>query len=153
MLKMNNLTKNIVVIVFLLTLPHLSIAQIRRDSSYIVSYNKLSLEMKEKYISDFATQLSNDSDYVSIKKSMYKMQRYIGEMKKDNADSVKKVKGQEISYYRERGMSNPEDYLKLRSSIPKSTFRLMTRYPAYGKLDKTVMQEIRKKADKLISAN
>ncbi|MFW0714412.1 hypothetical protein [Pedobacter sp. N23S346] len=117
------------------------------------TYSKLSPEEQKSYIEDFSKNLSVDEDYYNMKVSIEQMKNYILQMKKIPGDSVKKKRGSadEISYYRERGMTNPEDYIKIRASVPKYIFNVRSKFPAYGNLDRQIMRQITQKADSLLN--
>lgn len=148
--------KNITLLVILLSLSFFfkieSVKGQETKKVTIEAFNNMDSESQNRYLEVFAKALSIDTNYIQMQQTSHKVQSYMLQMRKVKVDTLSKPvdRKDQFNYYKQRGISDPDDFLKSRKQMLYYTAKLGSVYPIYGKLDRDLMRTVIRRANSLI---
>ncbi|MDR6783223.1 hypothetical protein ABIE26_000289 [Pedobacter africanus] len=131
----------------------ISVAQAQDPKKMTISeFEKLDSISRVRYLDGFAKALSVDTNFVNMQHTSLKVQGYMLQMRKGKVDTTVKGinRGNDLNYYKDKGVSDPDNFIKSRKMMIFYTSKLVSTYPTYGKLDRESMRVLLRKAKKLI---
>jgi len=108
------------------------------------NYNTMTAGEKKLFADNLISELKNDEDYTQYNLGLQKLINYhiaLPSLKYEKKTIPLKSSDQ-IAYYRSIGISNPEDYFRIKVLIMKTAVVLHKRYPELYRLESKVRRHI-----------